>query len=210
MNEGSTGLGSSLPNNMQIRETSGPWRVVVADDHPIARRGLAALLSAIPELEICGEAANAREVIRVVKRTKPQLAVIGVNLNAVDDIEAIRTIRTMMPETEVVALTLVPSVEVAQVALRVGARAVVAKTEPPELVIEAVQRVQKREVFVSGQLSEQLAEELAEFLHRDGRPDLKVRYEEIVSPLMKAESQVFEDFQKIVAASLQKARRTTG
>lgn len=200
MSDLSNGFTSRMTESMGSQMLENSYRVVVADDHPVARRGLVLLLSSISNVEVCGQASNAREAIRVVKKTKPQMAVVGVNLNGIGKINAIRTIRTIMPKTEVLVVTLIPSSDVAHVAFRAGARAVVAKSDPPEELIRAVERVQKREMYVSGPLSTQLSRKLGELIHRDGRPDRELTHEEVVSPLVRAEFQIVEEFRKILVA----------
>jgi hypothetical protein len=93
-------------------EIPSRYRILVADDDTVARRSLVASLESIPEVEICGQAANARQAVRRAKRTKPDLVILGMNLRAVSGVETVRQIHSVLLGTEVLVVTLCDSLGV--------------------------------------------------------------------------------------------------
>jgi len=93
-------------------QSASKYRILVADDDTVARRSLVASLELIPEVEICGQAANARQAVRRAKRTKPDLVILGMNLRAVSGVETVRQIHSVLLGTEVLVVTLCDSLGV--------------------------------------------------------------------------------------------------
>jgi CheY-like chemotaxis protein len=112
MNQELRPLQSCCSTDSAKPETSSGYRVLVADDDTVARLGLIASLESIPEVEICGQAANARETVRRAKKAKPDLVILGMNLRAVSGVETVRRIRSVLPGTEVLVVTLRESLSV--------------------------------------------------------------------------------------------------
>jgi DNA-binding NarL/FixJ family response regulator len=81
-----------------------PIRVVIADDHPVVREGLKSVL-AIPEIQVVGEAASGTEAVRVVRRLKPDVAILDIKMPKMDGLQALRLIKERSPETAVLMLT---------------------------------------------------------------------------------------------------------
>jgi CheY-like chemotaxis protein len=97
---------SALQSCSTKSDTASGYRILVADHDPVARLGLIASLESLPEVEVCGQAANARETVRMAKRTKPDLVILGMNLRAVRGVGTVRRIRSVLPGTEVLVVTL--------------------------------------------------------------------------------------------------------
>ncbi|MGA9751803.1 MAG: response regulator transcription factor [Acidobacteriota bacterium] len=81
-----------------------PIRVVIADDHPVVREGLKSVL-AIPEIQVVGEAASGAEAVRVVRRLKPDVAILDIKMPKMDGLQALRLIKERSPGTAVLMLT---------------------------------------------------------------------------------------------------------
>jgi two-component system nitrate/nitrite response regulator NarL len=143
------------------------YRVVVADDHAVARRGVVASLAEMPEIEVCGEAADGQEAMKIVMKQKPDLLILGINLKSVGGFRVVRMLRLAVPETEVPAITLLDSAEVADVVMRAGARALITKSDPPEELLQAVGSVRRRHPYVTRNLVAKLREQAA--IHRRPR-----------------------------------------
>ena len=125
-------------------EASAKYRIFVADDDAVTRLGLIVSLGAVPGVQICGRATNARETIRMAKRMRPDLVVLGMNLRAVSVVETVRRIRNALPGTEVLVVTLHDSPEVARITLRAGARGFLSKSDPHEEIVAAMNEARKR------------------------------------------------------------------
>jgi two-component system response regulator DesR len=83
-----------------------PLRVLIADDQRVARQGLVALLSLLPQIEIVGEACNGQEVVEKVAEYHPDVVVLDVQMPTMDGLEAMRHIKQQWPEVRVIVLTM--------------------------------------------------------------------------------------------------------
>ena len=83
-----------------------PIRIVVADDHPVVRSGLVALLGTIPGLEVAGEADDGDSAVRVAVEREPDVILMDVRMPGTDGIEATRLIKEQVPQCRVLILTM--------------------------------------------------------------------------------------------------------
>lgn len=123
-------------------------RVLIADDHPLFRSGLRALLQSTPDLEIVGEATNGMEALELVSRLAPEILILDLAMPVKPGLEVLRELEGARVEVRVVVLT--ASIERPQIveALRLGARGVVLKDSATELLIECIGRVRAGEYWV--------------------------------------------------------------
>jgi DNA-binding NarL/FixJ family response regulator len=103
------------PNN------PAPVRLLIVDDHALARAGMRQLLSGARQLEIVGEAANARAALILCRRLRPDLVLMDVRLPDMDGLAATRAIRHAQPEIRVLLITMYEAPEYASEAVRAGA-----------------------------------------------------------------------------------------
>jgi DNA-binding NarL/FixJ family response regulator len=191
-------LRSASAKDSALSAAPGPYRVLVADDDAAGRLGLIVSLTAIPEVQICGHATNARETVRMAKRTRPDLVILGMNLRAVSGIETLRRIRKALPRTEVLVVTLHDSPEVARIALRSGARGFLSKSDPPEAVIAAMREVRNRRLHVTRQIALKLAGETECIAELNASPDPTLTQQEIASVLARSEMKMQADLAQMV------------
>jgi DNA-binding NarL/FixJ family response regulator len=144
------------------------YRVLVADDHDVVRRGVRALLEGQPGVEVCCEAATGVEAVEHVKRAKPDLVVLDLTMPDMNGLEAARVIRETSPETEVLILSMHFSEEIAREILRVGARGYLLKTDANTELIAAVQRLRQGKTFFTGRLTASMADS---FIHATCDPN---------------------------------------
>ena len=104
-------------------------RVLVVDDHAFIRRGIQSLLHALPEWELCGEADNGEDAIRLAGELRPEVIIMDVTMPGLNGIEATLAIRKTQPEVKVVLLTLHESPDLVRTAFRAGARGYVLKKD---------------------------------------------------------------------------------
>ncbi len=135
---------------------TGPVRVVVADDHPMIRYGLRAVLDAAPETEVVGEASTGRELLAVVARTRPDVVVTDFAMPDLDGAAATRELVAAHPGLGVLVLSMhVDEASVVQ-ALRAGARGYLVKgADGPELV-RAVLAVAHGDAVYGGPVAQQI------------------------------------------------------
>jgi DNA-binding NarL/FixJ family response regulator len=135
-------------------------RVVLIDDHPIMRHGLAQLVRAEVGLDVCGEAGSAREGLEVVGRLKPDLAIIDLTLPDTNGLELVKDIRAMHPATQCLVLSMHDEALYGERSLRAGARGYVMKEEAADHLINAIQKVLSGSLYVSETLNARMLEQV--------------------------------------------------
>jgi DNA-binding NarL/FixJ family response regulator len=106
--------------------------VVIADDHPIMRLGLRALLESEPNLKVIGEATNGLEAIELIERLSPQVAILDFTLPVMNGLEAARHIRAKFPPVWIVLLSISESEADIRAAFRIGVDAYILKKSSPQ------------------------------------------------------------------------------
>jgi YesN/AraC family two-component response regulator len=81
-------------------------RILTVDDHPVLRKGLAALVNAEPDLKLVAEASNGKEAIEAFRFHQPDITLMDIQMPEVDGIEAIHTIRGEFPDARIIVLTI--------------------------------------------------------------------------------------------------------
>jgi DNA-binding NarL/FixJ family response regulator len=135
---------------------NGKIKVLLVDDHPVVRQGLARLINDEADLCVCGEADSAAAALEIVSRVQPDLAVIDISMGGADGIELIKDLRADRPELLTLVLSMHDECLYAERVLRAGARGYVTKQEPPEEVMIAIRRVLAGEVHVSNKMAGRL------------------------------------------------------
>ena len=133
-----------------------PTRILVVDDHPIMRAGLAQLIGEEPDLTICCEAADAHGALEAVETLQPDLAIVDITLKDSSGIDLIMDLRVRRPKLPVLVLSMHDEMFYAERALRAGARGYVTKSEVADRIIEAVRKVLAGEVYVSGKVADKM------------------------------------------------------
>ncbi|WP_243407096.1 response regulator [Frankia canadensis] len=138
-----------------------PLRVLLADDHPMVRRGIAALLSTLEGVELAGEASTGAEAIREAVLLQPSVVVMDVRMPDMDGVEATRRLAAAVPECAVLMLTMFEDDETLVAAMRAGARGYLLKGADQEDILQAIRSVARGQVVlgpgVAGRLLDQLA-----------------------------------------------------
>jgi DNA-binding NarL/FixJ family response regulator len=126
-----------------IREgsTATTIRVVLADDHPVVRAGLAALLTSLPGIEVVGVAATGREAVREVVTSRPDVAVLDLQMPDLDGFAATREIARTAPDVAVLVLTMFEDDDSVFAAMRAGARGYLVKGAEQEEIARAIRAV---------------------------------------------------------------------
>jgi len=118
-----------------------PLRVLLADDHPVFRKGLRALLTSLPEATVVGEAADGEQAVRLVAEQEPDVVVMDLNMPGVNGVEATRRIIAAHPGTGVLVLTMFDDDDSVFAAMRAGARGYLVKGSDTDEVIRAITAV---------------------------------------------------------------------
>jgi len=137
--------------------------VMLADDHPVVREGLRALLAVQPDLELVGEAADGAEAVALAATLVPDVVLMDLVMPELDGVEATRRIRDVSPMTKVIALTSFDDDDRIFPAIKAGAAGYLLKDVRPQELVDAVRRVHRGEAFlhpvVAGRLMQEVAAE---------------------------------------------------
>ena len=124
-------------------------RVLIVDDHAVIRRGVQGILSTYPEWDLCGEADNGQDAIRLAGELAPEVVIMDVSMPGMNGLEATRIIHDVLPETKVLLLTLHSSSEFVRSAFRAGARGYVLKSDAENELVRALNVVVGEGTYVS-------------------------------------------------------------
>ena len=133
-------------------------RIVLVEDHTILREGLRALLSADPDFEIIGEAADGREAVRLVEKQGPDLILMDLSMPRMTGMDAIREIKKRYPATKIIALTVHKTEEYLGTTLQAGADGYVLKDATHNELMMAIQSVLNGKTYLSPGVSEKVVE----------------------------------------------------
>lgn len=150
-------------------------RILIADDHEVARRGIRALLESHPGWEVCGEARDGRETVELASRVNPDLILLDIGMPNLNGLEAARQILAASPDVAILILTMHDSDQVVREVLRAGARGFLLKSDAGRDLVAAVEALQLQRTFFTTRVSQMV---LNGFLDRDNQPDQTVRDQE--------------------------------
>jgi len=123
--------------------------IVLADDHPVVRRGLRAILESKPDFSVVGEASDGLETVRLVERVRPDVLILDLMMPGLSGLETLRILRERAPETRVVVLSMYSNNAFIAEALKTGATGYVLKGCTEENLIRAVREAAAGRRFLS-------------------------------------------------------------
>ena len=126
-----------------------PLTVVLADDHPILREGLAALFDGREDLQIVGQCSDGLAAVEMVKALTPDLAIIDLELPKLHGLEVIQRLREANSPAKLVVLTINHDEKMVRWALRAGANGYVLKDGPAQDLFDAIKHINEGAVYVS-------------------------------------------------------------
>jgi DNA-binding NarL/FixJ family response regulator len=166
------------------------FRILIADDHEIVRRGIRALVEAHPGWEVCGEAVDGRDAVDKARELNPDVALLDVGMPNLNGLDAARQILAAAPRTRVLILTVHESEQIVREVLEVGARGFLLKSDAARDLVAAVEALQRRTTFFTSSVAELV---LNGYLHRrdDSKPfkdRLTAREREVVQLLAEGKT----------------------
>jgi DNA-binding NarL/FixJ family response regulator len=138
------------------------WRVLLADDHPLFRDGIATLLSAKPEMQVVGEAENGREAIEKARALHPDLILMDIQMPEMNGLEATRQIKAEMPETCIAILTVSDDDEDVLEAVRCGAQGYLLKSLKSDVFFDLLAGLARGEAAIPPALGWRVLQQLSE------------------------------------------------
>ncbi|MFE9205100.1 response regulator [Micromonospora sp. NPDC007230] len=135
-----------------------PIRVLVADDHPIFRDGLAVLLSSLPDIHVVGTAADGVEAVELAVRLRPEIVVMDIQMPNLNGVEATRRLATAAPSVGVLVLTMSEEDSTVFAAVQAGARGYLVKGAEQEEIVRAITTVAAGGAVFGASLARRIAE----------------------------------------------------
>jgi DNA-binding NarL/FixJ family response regulator len=141
---------------MDLMETKRTRRILLVDDHPLMRKGLALTLDAEADLSVVAQAATAEEALGVFEKSDPDLAVIDISLPGMSGLELIKHLHLLKPNIGILVVSRHEETLYAERAIRAGARGYVMKLEAGNVIVQAIRRVLDGGIYVSEEINERL------------------------------------------------------
>lgn len=139
-------------------------RILIADDHEVARQGIRALLENHSGWEVCAEARDGREAVDLASKVKPDVTLLDIGMPNLNGLEATRQILASSPDMPILILTMHDSDNVVREVLRAGARGFLLKSDAGRDLVAAVEALQLQRTFFTTKVSQMV---LDGFLERD-------------------------------------------
>lgn len=136
-------------------------RILVVDDHPIFRAGLAQFISRDPGLEVCGEAEDGRTALKLIKELEPDLVTLDLSMKDTSGTSLMKDIQSRHPALRVLVVSMHDESLYAERALRAGAKGYLNKQEADERVIDAIRRILEGGIYVSEEISGRVMSRMA-------------------------------------------------
>ena len=131
-------------------------RILIVDDHPLLREGLAARITSQPDWVVCGEAASVDEALAQIKQTHPDLAIVDIQLSGSHGLELIKQLHDDFPEIRTLVVSAYDESLYGERALRAGAHGYINKRELQDNIVIALQTVLAGQRYMSAALTRQL------------------------------------------------------
>ena len=162
--------------------SDGKIKVMIVDDHPLMRVGIAAIINARPDMTVTAQAGTGEEAITLFRQSLPDLTLMDLRLpGPIGGVDAIARIRTIQPQAKVIVVTTYEGDEDIHRALEAGARGYVIKGMPYQTLVEALQRVHAGSRFIPPPVAKALA-------LRTPNSDLSTRDLEVLEQLVAGQS----------------------
>jgi DNA-binding NarL/FixJ family response regulator len=133
-------------------------RILIADDHEVARKGIRSLLETKMGWEVCGEATDGREAVECASRLKPDVLLLDIGMPNLNGLDATRQILATNPGARILILTVHDSDQVVREVLAAGARGFVLKSDAGRDLVAAVEALQNRRTFFTPRVAQMMLE----------------------------------------------------
>jgi DNA-binding NarL/FixJ family response regulator len=133
-------------------------RILIADDHEVARKGIRSLLESHAGWEVCGEARDGREAVECATRLNPDVLLLDVGMPNLNGLDATRQILALIPDARILILTVHDSEQVVREVLAAGARGFLLKSDAGRDLVAAVEALQHRRTFFTSSVAQMMLE----------------------------------------------------
>ena len=135
-------------------------KILIADDHPIVRKGLKEILSEHPDMKVLGEAQNSHEVLNQIRKQDWDVVVLDITMPGRDGLDVLKDLKKVRPKLPVLILSIHSEEQYGIRALKAGASGYLTKESAPDRLVSAIRIILERGKYVSPGLAERLAFEL--------------------------------------------------
>jgi DNA-binding NarL/FixJ family response regulator len=156
-----------MASKAQIAPQAKKFRVLLIDDHPIVRQGLALLIDREADLSVCGEAEGAHSAFHAIATLRPDIVLLDISLNGPDGLDVLKEIRMKTGSLPVLILSMHDESIYAERAMRAGANGYIMKQEATGKVLVAIRRILQGGVYLSDRLTNTM---LQQFVHGTWAP----------------------------------------
>lgn len=156
-------------------------RLLVADDHPIVRQGLVAILNDQPDMTVIAEVDNGQQAIAQYRLHQPDVSILDLNMPEVGGVEVIATIRAEFPNAAIIMFSIYETDEDIYQGFRAGAKAYLLKDTPCQEILEVIRAVSEGERYVPAEIGTKLAARME-------RPNLSDREYEVLTLMAQGKS----------------------
>lgn len=141
-------------------------KILIVDDHPLVREGLADLVNKEKDLVVCGQAEDAYQAMEAIRELKPDMAIVDISLKETSGLELIKDIKIQHPGMPVLTLSMHEESVYAERALRAGAKGYIMKREATKKVVTAIRKVLRGQLYLSEKMTTRLVRKFV-----DGKPE---------------------------------------
>ncbi|MGA9390821.1 MAG: response regulator transcription factor [Candidatus Sulfotelmatobacter sp.] len=131
-------------------------RILIADDHEVARKGIRAILESRAGWEVCCEASDGREAVELVLQSRPDVMLLDIGMPNLNGLDAARQILAIMPDARILILTIHDSEQVVREVLAAGARGFLLKSDAGRDLVAAVEALQNRRTFFTSKVAQMM------------------------------------------------------
>jgi DNA-binding NarL/FixJ family response regulator len=144
----------------EIKTNHTKTNILIVDDHPIVRAGLTELINQEKDLIVCGQAEDAQEAMKAIRKFRPEMAIIDISLKDTSGLELVKDIKIHYPDVLVLILSMHDESLYAERALRAGAKGYIMKHQATEKVITAIHHILNGDLYISDEMSAKMVSKL--------------------------------------------------
>lgn len=145
-----------------MTDSSDVYKIMLVDDHPIVRHGMAMLIDEEEDLNVCNESSSAKEALEHLRSNQPDAIIIDVSLQGSSGIDLTKSIKDEFPGLPILILSMHDEALYAERALRAGARGYVMKQEAAETVLKAIRTVISGNIYLSDKLASKVLRDMVD------------------------------------------------
>lgn len=131
-------------------------KILIVDDHPLMREGIATALDSEMDLSVCGQADSAEDAIELARESEPDLAIIDISLPGMNGVELIKELQVLHPEIALLVVSRHDEDLYAERVIRAGAKGYVMKQEGKSVIVKAVRRILNGGTYLSDKITDKL------------------------------------------------------